>query len=272
MKKQRFSLLSVLVLSMLVILIFGCTAPPDAQLKSITQQIQKAVQAELDSMDNDLLATAAALSQAGLSGDGARSILNGLTQKHAIIIDSCAIDTAGIMVTCSPQTYNKYEGSDVSRQDVMVAFYKEKKPMLSKVFTSVEGIDSVIIIAPILSAKGDFTGSLSMLFEPQALFAATAEPILKGTDVIMNVMQLDGLTIYDSEYADVGLNLLTDPAFKLYPELVDFGRKIAGQKSGVGGYTFINHATSETVKKEAYWETAGLHGTEWRLVSIKVAD
>ena len=93
--------------------------------------------------------------------------------------------------------------------------------------------------------------------------------MLEGTGIALNVMQLDGLTIYDSEGADTGKNLLADPSFQPYKELVELGARIAAQESGSSSYTFINHETGEPVKKQAFWVSVGLHGTAWRLVSVQ---
>jgi hypothetical protein len=271
MKKQRFLLLAIVALSMIVILLFGCAAPAtlNEQLKATSSKIQKAVQQELDNMDRDVQAAAAKLSSTGLNGNETRTVLNELSKKYPYIIDICTTDTDGIMLTIAPQAYSKYEGTDISGQDVTREFNNDRKPMLSKVFTSVEGMDAVVLTVPISLQKGDFIGSLSAMFQPEALFKATAESLLEGTGMVLNVIQTDGLNIYDSEYADTGQNLFTDPEFQPYTELVELGHKIAAQESGTGSYTFVSHAANQVVKKQAYWATAGLHGTEWRLIVTK---
>jgi hypothetical protein len=268
---KRFSLITVFALSVLLILIHGCAGlfNHEGQLETITLQAQKAVQSELDKLDSDISGAASELSRTGLSGSEARQILNGLLGKHPFVIDSCTTDVAGKMVTVAPEAYISYEGSDISQQDPVVKLRETKEPVLSQVFTAVEGMDAAVTMWPIFSEKGDFMGSLSALFQPEKLLATAVEPVLKGTDIEVNVMQPDGLTIYDSEGADTGKNLLTDPSFQPYKELVELGSRIAAQESGSGSYTFINHETGEPVKKQAFWVSVGLHGTAWRLVSMQ---
>ena len=271
---KRFSLIVVLALSVMLVLLSGCTGSvnQEAHLKSVTEQIQKAVQLELDKLDRDLSGAASELSSTGLSGPETRQILNGLCSKYPFIIDCLTADAAGKMVTVAPDAYSSYEGSDISTQDVTVKFNETKKPLLSQMFTAVEGMDAVVLMWPILSDKGDFIGSVSALFKPETLLATTVEPMIKGTDIALNVMQLDGLTIYDSEGADTGKNLLTDPSFQSYKELVELGARMVAQESGSGSYTFINHATGKPVKKQAFWVSVGLHGTAWRLVSVQQVE
>lgn len=271
MLNKRIYLITLLALSLMFILAYGCTAPSsqELKLKTATEQIQTAVQTELNKLDLNLSAAAAALSRTGLSGTEARQILNGLTAKYPFIIDTCTADTAGKMVTVAPDAFSSYEGSDISQQDVTIKFNETKKPLLSQMFRAVEGMDAVVIMWPVLSQNGDFMGSLSALFKPETLLAATSEPTLRGTDISLNVIQLDGLNIYDSGLADTGKNLFTDPEFQPYSELIALGHRMVAEQSGYGSYTFIYHPTGQMMKKMAYWATVGLHGTEWRLVSVQ---
>ena len=274
MVTKRFSLVAIFALSMMIILTYGCASSfnHEGQLKTTALQVQEAVQLELDNLDSDLSGAASELSRTGLSGPEARQILNGLCSKHPFVIDSCTTDVAGKMVTVAPEAYSSYEGSDISTQDPVVKMRETKEPVLSQIFPVVENIDAVVLMWPIFSEKGDFIGSLSALFKPEALLATEVEPVLKGTDIEVNVMQLDGLTIYDSEGADTGKNLLTDPSFQAYKELVELGARIAAEESGSGSYTFINHATGKPVKKQAFWVSVGLHDTAWRLVSVQQVE
>jgi len=260
-----------LALSLVLILSYGCTGPAsqEVQLKTATLQIQQAVQSELDKLDLEMAAAASQLSGTGLSGTEARQILNVLYSRHPFIIDCLTADAAGKMVTVAPDAYSSYEGSDISQQDVTVKFNETRKPMLSQMFTAVEGMDAVVIMGPVLSQNGDFMGSLSALFKPETLLAAASEPTLRGTDISLNVIQLDGLNIYDSGLADTGKNLFTDPEFQPYSELIALGHRMVAEQSGYGSYTFIYHPTGQTMKKMAYWATVGLHGTEWRVVSVQ---
>jgi len=64
--------------------------------------------------------------------------------------------------------------------------------------------------------------------------------------------------------------MLTDPAFAGYPELVALTKRIATEPSGTGTYTFTPAGGGPAVRKSAFWTTAGLHGTEWRIVVARV--
>jgi len=81
-------------------------------------------------------------------------------------------------------------------------------------------------------------------------------------------MQLDGMVIYCTTGTETGKNVLTDPSYKDFPDLIAQAVKIAAQKTGTGGYVYPDEATGRLMKKTIYWTSIGLHGTEWRIVSI----
>jgi len=269
MLKKLF--LTTLALSLILVSV-GCSiqSAREVQLKTAAGRIGVSIQAELDKLDLDLTYIAAQLSRTGLSGDKATSLLDGLAAKYPFIIDTCTTDTAGKMVAVAPQAYRNYEGTDISTQDITVKFMETKKPLLSDMFPAVEGMNAVVIMQPVLSQNGDLMGSVSALFEPDSLIGPVAEPTLKNTNMELNVSQLDGLNIYDSQGGELGLNLFTDPSFQAYPELVALGHRMVAEKSGSGTYTFVDHQSGQTMQKQAYWTTVSLHDTDWRIFTVAV--
>ena len=94
----------VLTLSVMLAPAFGCAAPSgnEAQTKATVERIQIAIQAELDKLDADVADAALKLKSTGLSGDGARQILNGLCTKYPYLVDCSTVDTTGKVVTMAP--------------------------------------------------------------------------------------------------------------------------------------------------------------------------
>jgi uncharacterized lipoprotein NlpE involved in copper resistance len=262
--------LTALAISLILILV-GCNAQSaqELQLRTTAQQIRQAVQIELNELDLDLANASAELSTTGLSGTEARRILNELTNKYPLIIDASTTDAAGKMVTVAPDAYSNYEGTDISTQDVVIQLNETKKPLLSQMFPAVEGMDAVVIMWPVFSQNGDFMGSVSALFVPATLLSPASEPILRGTDIALDVMQLDGLDIYNSNGVDTGINIFTYPEFQQYTDLIALGHQMVAEESGSGSYTIKSYETGELVKKAAYWETVKLHDTPWRVVTTQ---
>jgi hypothetical protein len=256
----------VIALALPIVPAFGCAAPSgtDAQVKATVAKIQKAAQAELDKLDADTADAALKLKATGLSGDGARQILNGLCAKYTYLLDCSTVDMAGKVVTMAPDAYHRYEGSNIGTQDV-------KSPVLSQYMKTVEGEMAVALMRPVLDGNGKQIGIVDILLKPGSLLRPIIPPLLKGTGLAMNVLQTDGMTIFDEPENDTGKNLLTDAEYKPYQELVAIGSRIVAEESGSGTYSYPSHETAKPTKKLALWSSVKLHGTAWRLVAVQEA-
>jgi acetolactate decarboxylase len=235
---------------------------------AVATQVQKVVQAKLDLLDRDISKAAGWLSSMPLNGPEARQVLNDLYSRQPGIIDLVATDAAGTMVTFVPDSYKKYEGRFVGDDEKMKNFNRDKKPVLSSMFRTVEGIDAMVIMWPVFSEKGVFTGSLSALFRPDQLLPGEFEKVTGESGIEFIILQTDGLLLFNTGGDETGKNLFTDPIYEPSAELIALGRNIVAQEFGSGSYTFPSHETGKQAKKQAAWVSAGLHGTNWRLIAI----
>jgi beta-N-acetylhexosaminidase len=226
------------------------------------------VQDQLDSMDRDLALAAYRISQTGLSGDQTRSILNQLASAHEGVFDTCTVNHQGIMTTVEPREYKEYEGSDISKQEQVLRLHKTKAPVLSNAFMAVEGFAAADLERPVFSSDRQLAGSVSMLLEARKLFA----PFTKSyPEFEMMVLQEDGFILFDSDTAQIGRNTFTDPLYQSFPDLLNLCKQVTGNRYGSGTYSFWDENRQQVLKKTAYWNTVGLHGTEWRIVLIPKA-
>jgi hypothetical protein len=170
-----------------------------------------------------------------------------------------------------PAIYNGSEGADISKQEATVLFLKTKNPLLSPVFHLVEGFDAFIILYPVFSPSGAFTGGISVSIKPGDFLGAVISPKLKGTNYSAWLIQKDGLVLYDPDPSQIGKMLFDDPIYQPYPQLLNLGRAMVQERSGIGAYVFLTKAHDKNVTKEVYWTTVGLHGTEWRLAVTQIA-
>ena len=264
--------LIILAITLMLLPASACAPTPvtPEEQQTTTKEIQYTVQLVLDSLDHDVSNAASELSTADLSPEVATRLFNVMLLKFPFLIDVCTTDASGRMVTVLPEAYSKYEGTDISQQPVTIQVTETKKPLLSSMFTTVEGMDAVVITWPIISDKGELMGSVSALFKPADLFAGIIKQGLEGTGIAIDVMQLNGLNIYDSTGYDTGVNLFTDPATQQYTELIALGHQMVAEESGTGSYSNVNHDTGKMIKKRAYWETVKLHDTAWRVMSSHV--
>jgi hypothetical protein len=47
---------------------------------------------------------------------------------------------------------------------------------------------------------------------------------------------------------------------------------MVAERSGKGSYVFLTKQHDRNVTKEVYWTTVELHGIEWRLAAIRIAE
>lgn|GEM_PF-524246 len=235
----------------------------------ILRELDNNITIVLDKMDEDLSRAAHELSRTDLQSADARKIIRDLCNSNPDVVDCAIIDRNGSMLAIEPAQYRKFEGSNISEQDQMVRLL-EGKPVLSKVFKSIEGFDAVDLEYPILSPGEKLIGSVSFLFMPESMFSGIVSPLHLQSDVW--IMQRDGRILYDPDTEEIGRMLFDDPLYKPYPQLLALGRRIASERTGSGSYEFQAMGLEEPVRKEAEWSTVGLHGTEWRLVATRVQN
>jgi hypothetical protein len=144
-------------------------------------------------------------------------------------------------------------------------------PVMSDVFTMVEGFEATDMEAPVFDQDGSFVGSVSVTINIQKMVQEIAEEELNGTAFQFTCLQRDGVEIYDTDGAQIGRNLFTDAVYRNYTETLAFMHQVVQTSQGHGTYQYYRSVTSgDLVNKEVYWSSFGLHGTEWRLLVIRV--
>jgi len=274
MKMIWSSAITVILAVVLIVMMGGCAGPVKngKQLQSATENMQGIIQSKLLNLNNAVSGAAAKIAKSGLQGEETRGILNGLCKRYPYLLDCATADPLGKMITVAPEEYSRYEGTDTATTEASKMYWEgfkeNRKPMLSNMFRAVEGVDALVLVWPVVTEQGEVLGSVSVLFKPEGLLAGTIAPAAQTRAIKVNVMQLDGMVIYCSTGTETGKNVLTDPSYKDYPELIAQAEKIAAHKTETGGYMYPDAVTGKIVEKTIYWTSVGLHDTEWRLVSI----
>ena len=231
-------------------------------------QLQAEIQGSLSDQDSLVADAAEQISVAGLEGESAREILQSLNATG--FSEAVTIRSQGKILAAEPSQYSAAEGVDIGNQRCWTLFLKSKNPVLSQMYRLMEGYDAISLIYPVLSPRGEFMGVVSASIKPGEFLKAIIAPMLNGTPFNAWIMQMDGLILYDADPSQVGLMLFSDPLYQPYPSLLDIGRKMVAERSGMGSYYFLNKEHNQNVTKEVYWTTVGLHGNEWRLAIIRV--
>lgn len=262
--------MSVLIVAAAVLITTGVFAAEITDLMPVLKQAKKDINSTLSEIDKDLKAAAKELSGLDLKGDDARKILNNLRKFRPYVVDCSIINADGTKIAVEPEEYKKYEDTDRSGLPSVIDLLKNKKPVLSSVYTSEEGMDAVSAGYPIFSDKGELLGAVRMLIRHELFL----KPLADGKPCKIWIMQPNGLIIYDPDTEEIGRNIFTDPLYKPFEDLVSFSKTVALSDSGAGSYDFYAGGLQDKtlVKKVAVWDTAGLYGTEWRVIVMEIQE
>lgn len=230
---------------------------------------KQAIDSTFSEIDTDIKAAAKALSTTDLKGEDARKILNGLRRFRPYVIDCSIIDPDGVKITVEPAEYKQYEGANRSDLPHVISLLKHKKPVMSDVYHSAEGINAVTIGYPIFSDKGEFSGAVRMLIRYEDFL----KPLVEDKPCKIWVIQKNGLIVYDADPEEIGKNMFSDPMFSPFEDLISFSKTVVSSNNGAGSYSFYIDGLKDKnlVEKIAVWDTAGLYGTEWRVVAMEIS-
>ncbi len=243
------------------------------EMASIMTTVRTQVDASLSQLDSNIAYACRQLSAVDLQGAEARAILANLTASNPFIINSATSNADDILLAVEPSQYSGIEGEDISVQEQNVKMQFTMRPAMSDMILLVEGFYGAVMVAPIFNSNNTFIGSLSIVIQPRELLKAVIEPAIAGTLYSMWSMQVNGTLLYDPDPTQQGKNLFTDPIYVDYPTVQEFTHQVANQQAGYGTYTYHeNTVAGKIVNKEAYWATAGIYGTEWRLVILHVLE
>lgn len=241
----------------------GTTTPgsPDAAGTSVNETLRifaTGAQQQLDRVDANVSAAAAALGTTGLSGPGAEDVLLNLSRSGNYSTDAVTFDTNGEILAAMPGDYQFAIGANIHGSPNVQATLNGT-PGLSSRINLVEGYRGVGLSHPVRNTSG-VAGGVSLALRPERLLAVSALEALGNTSHALSAVQTDGTIIFDVNPRLIGQSILNTTQYGEAKDLATIAQEIASTPSGFGRYE-ANGAT-----RAIAWETVGLHGTEWRLV------
>lgn len=257
----------LLVALCLVALACGPAGAGQPDLPPAAEAFARQAQAGLEHMDRNLAQAARRLAKGGgLTGPQARQALGALFKSCPQAIDVCTVDLRGRMVAIEPEAYHNLEGSDIGDQEQVRRLWRNKRPVMSQVLRTVEGLDAVDLEHPVLAADGKLLGSVSVLFRPEMVLAAAWDQANTHRDLEPWAMDAAGRIIHDQDRHEVDRLLFSDHLYQGFPELLALGRRMLAEPRGEGVYSFPARGRHQALTKRCAWATVELHGVWWRLV------
>ncbi len=256
---------TVLTLALVLAAVVPNARGADLESPPVLLALQQDLTSALKAMDADVARVVRRLRKSGLFGKAAENALGRLCAGHASAVDCTAVDPKGIMRLVAPAEYKRFQGSDIGDQEQIQRLRQTKRPVLSAAFRAVEGFDAMDLEHPVLGSKGRLLGSVSLLFRPEKLIAATVGRRAEESGWEVWVLETGGRFLYGTLPVSIGKNLMTDSRYQPFPSLVALGQRIVREPSGSGSYEF-GEPGQKSVTKRGVWTTVELHGTPWRLL------
>lgn len=267
----------VFVLMAASLLCAGCTTTAEnnvsdnaahAEMLSLLGGMQGNVTKSLTAIDLATEETAAGLESTGLSGPEAEAILDRALAADPSVYSAIVVARNGTVTAVRPAGIGLV-GSNLGEQAVVHEVFDRKVPVMSDLFPLAEGGYAATIEYPVFSPDEKVIGMVSVAFLPDRLVGEHAEFAINGTPYTVMAAQPDGLVLYDADPEEIGKETFNESLYADFPDVLEFAREYSGNWSGHATYSFYDTGFGEVVRKEAYWTTIGLHGTEWRLIIIR---
>jgi len=257
------------LLGMVFLLVFtACNKDETPFFPEQLSALNTGLTASFDSLNVDLSASTANL--IALINDSAaiRAEMQSLFTQTSFVVEFSYITPQGIMKIIEPPLFYPTQGTDISAQSHIIQGFQTKLPVLSSSFYAVENFWAAVDFHPVVNS-GEVLGGITALFLPEEILGRWIGPMVKNQTFEMWVMEKGGKVLYDQDSEEIGLNVLTDPVYAEFTELIAAAEKINTESTGETTYSFYQTGTTTKVSKRTYWLTFSMYGTEWKLIWVK---
>ena len=196
-----------------------------------------------------------------------QALLDIFYQNHASEIKAITrMDSTGRILYTTPPSPGAI-GQDISDQPHVQIMLKERRPVVSDVFTAVQGYTAVAFLFPVFQDEV-FLGSLTALIPFDAMASRFLKNIRVGENGYSWMISQSGVLLYHPDPEVVGLNV--DVIAVGFPVLKELTRRMLRGEEGNGDYFHSREdfLGGRRVKKHAVFAPVQLEGTRW---SIAVA-
>lgn len=240
----------------------ACSGSSSGEEEAVLGQLKDTIETELDTLIENSQGPAERIGATSLSGAETDSLLTELAAQQDVI-DALSYNEQGVVEAVKPDEYSSLISDQLNDGDWLEMINNRYEPLLTDLFTATGGVQAIALEYPFHT--GDtFTGSVSLLLDSYSLFRRASDAVLTGTKYTMTIQQLDGVVLWDTEQGQVGINILTDPGYQAYPDVIRQVNEVIASEEGSGHYVYGN--SEFQVQQSLIWTTVKRAGAEWRLV------
>lgn len=175
----------------------------------------------------------------------------------------------GTIVAVAPAKYRQALGANTAQLEHNRLVRERGVPILSRVYQAPEGFAAVTLVVPVKRGK-TIPGFISVRFKAAEFLGGLLAANRQTEQRSVWVVQDDGLILYDTDAAEIGLNLFREERFIEIPELRQLSEQIARQEAGVGYYQSQTAGQLAPSRRIASWVT--LRPAENRIWKVVVLE
>ncbi|TSA46181.1 MAG: hybrid sensor histidine kinase/response regulator [Deltaproteobacteria bacterium] len=180
------------------------------------------------------------------------------------------VDASGRIVYTIPYDRNLI-GRDISFQKHVQEVMRTRKPVISDVFTAVQGYQTVALHIPVFGNR-IYRGTIAIAIDVQSLARRYLEAIKIGKTGYAWMTSRDGTELYCPVPGHTGKSVYINCAD--FPSILAMAGEMLKGHQGVTTYTFdmIGEQEVKTVKKHAVYMPISLGNTFWSIVVASSED
>ncbi len=232
------------------------------QMTSLLSQVQNRVDLEIKRIGDSVIYASQQLTTTGISGDQARQVISALAANSSYIIEAATQNLDRKMMVVEPQAWHSSEGKIIGTQKWLNTNpLADLTPSMTPVIMLITNQSGCSIVAPVFDSNKELIGTVSAIFNPQAMINASITAVAPNSSYSFTASQLDGLVVYSGSPDFQGKNLFTDQSLAAnYPGVKESALVTSAVSSGYHAYMVGSQ------QREAYWTTISAYGQDWRLV------
>lgn len=277
MNDAKKNLRSKSLMVLIIILEISCTACASNEIRFGQQTTggeplwrlltaSDAVNCNLSRIETALEDASLALTETGIDGPAAQSVLLNLTRADSSVIDCITIDASGIVREVEPESFQSVKGENLKWQSQVNDTIRTRMYSGIHFINAVEGLQAIDSEMPVFDRNGTLIGTVSLMFNSSQFFGNVLRPFQPTGNSNIWVSRADDATIlFDTDSSQAFFNK-SSSLYQDYPELLRLFDRMSLERTGYQTYDFLDESHSGIIKKGCYWTTIPDRGTEMRLV------
>ncbi|HEY9753807.1 MAG TPA: hypothetical protein V6C97_01455 [Oculatellaceae cyanobacterium] len=232
------------------------------EMTALLSAVQTKTDSEIQRIGNSVIYASQQLTATGISGDEARQIIAALAANSTYIIEAATQNLDRKMMVVEPAAFHTSEGKIIGEQKWLNPNpVGAITPTMTPVIMLITNQSGCSIVAPVFDSNKVLIGTVSSIFDPQAMIGAAIQEVAPNSTYSFSAAQQDGLIVYSGSPDFKGKNPLTDDALAAkYPGVRESAQMTSKVSSGYHSYMVGSQ------QREAYWTTINAYGQQWRLV------